>query len=45
MVGNVTFAVGGSFRRLQTGQVRQYIMFIAVAVIMLSVILFVWFPH
>jgi NADH-quinone oxidoreductase subunit L len=45
MLANVTYAVGGSFRRLQTGQLRQYIMFIAVAVIMLSVILFVWFPH
>jgi NADH-quinone oxidoreductase subunit L len=45
LMANVTYAVGGSFRRLQTGQLRQYLMLIAVAVIMLSVILFVWFPR
>jgi hypothetical protein len=45
LLGNATFRVGGSFRKLQTGQLRQYVMFIAVAVIMLSVMLYVWFPH
>jgi len=45
LLGNATFRVGGSFRKLQTGQLRQYVMFIAVAVITLSVMLYVWFPH
>jgi NADH-quinone oxidoreductase subunit L len=45
LLGNATFSVGGSFRKLQTGHLRQYIMFIAVAVITLSVMLYVWFPH
>ncbi|MDG2388308.1 MAG: NADH-quinone oxidoreductase subunit L [Planctomycetaceae bacterium] len=45
LLGTATFSVGSSFGKLQTGQMRQYVMFIAVAVVALSVVLFVWFPH
>ena len=45
LLGSATFRVGGSFRKLQTGHLRQYVMFIALAVVTLSVVLFVWFPH
>ncbi len=45
LTGSVTYSVGRSFRKLQTGNLRQYVMFIALSVLLLSVILFVWFPH
>ena len=44
LVGNSTFAVGRSFRVFQTGQLRQYVMFIAVGVLALFVLLFIAFP-
>ena len=44
LVGNVTFAVGRSFRVVQTGRLRQYVMFIAVGVLALFGLLFATFP-
>lgn len=44
LVGDATFAVGRSLRNVQTGQLRQYVMFIAVGVLMLFVLLFAFFP-
>ncbi len=44
LVGDVTFAIGRSLRNIQTGQLRQYVMFIAVGVLMLFVLLFAFFP-
>lgn len=40
LLANVTFAVGRSFRVLQTGRLRQYVMFIVVGVVGIGV--FVW---
>jgi len=44
LVGDATFAIGRSLRNVQTGQLRQYVMFIAVGVLMLFVLLFAFFP-
>lgn len=44
LVGKTTFAFGRSLRVFQTGQLRQYIMFIGVGVLALFVLLFVTFP-
>ena len=44
MVGQVTFSVGRSFRHVQTGKLRQYIMFIAMGVLALFAMLFALFP-
>ncbi len=44
LVGNATFNFGRSLRVFQTGQLRQYIMFIGVGVLALFVLLFVAFP-
>jgi len=43
-IGNVTFAFGRSLRVLQTGLLRQYVMFIAIGVVGLFLLLFVFFP-
>ncbi len=43
--GEVTFSAGKSLRAVQTGQLRQYIMFIAVGVVSLFVMLFVFLPR
>ena len=43
-LGSVTFAIGRSFRVIQTGLLRQYIVFIAVGVLTLFVLLFAALP-
>ena len=43
-IGNVTCTIGRSFRVIQTGLLRQYIMFIAVGVLALFVLLFAALP-
>lgn len=43
-VGEAVFAIGRSFRHVQTGRLRQYIMFIAVSVVMLFFVLFAYMP-
>lgn len=44
LVGDSTYAVGRSLRVLQTGRLRQYVMFIAVGVVSLFILLFAFFP-
>jgi NADH-quinone oxidoreductase subunit L len=44
LVGSATSKVGSSFRVLQTGRLRQYVMFIAVGVLALFVLLLAIFP-
>ena len=44
LIGTVTGKVGESFRVLQTGKLRQYVMFIAVGVLALFMLLFAVFP-
>ena len=44
LIGNSTFAVGCSLRVIQTGRLRQYVMFIVVGVVALFAILFTTFP-
>ena len=44
LVGSATTKVGHSFRVLQTGKLRQYVMFIAVGVLALFLLLFAVFP-
>ena len=44
LLGNSTFAVGRSLRVIQTGNLRQYVMFIVVGVVALFAILFTTFP-
>ncbi len=44
VVGDSTFAVGRSLRVLQTGRLRQYVMFIAVGVVSLFILLFAFMP-
>lgn len=43
--GEVTFSVGRSLRVLQTGQIRQYVTFIAVSVVSIFALLFVFLPR
>lgn len=43
--GEVTYRVGRSFKVIQTGRIRQYITFIAVSVVSLFVLLFVFLPR
>jgi NADH-quinone oxidoreductase subunit L len=43
-LAQATFAIGRSFRVIQTGQLRQYVMFIAVGVVSLFLLLFVFLP-
>jgi NADH-quinone oxidoreductase subunit L len=45
LVGNVTFSVGRKLRSVQTGKLRQYVMFIALGVLTLFVLLFAFFPQ
>jgi NADH-quinone oxidoreductase subunit L len=44
LLGNSTFAIGRSLRAVQTGRLRQYVMFIVVGVVALFAILFTTFP-
>ena len=44
VVGESTYAVGRSLRVLQTGRLRQYVMFIAVGVVSLFILLFAFMP-
>ena len=44
LLGTSTFAVGRSLRVVQTGRLRQYVMFIVVGVVALFAILFTTFP-
>ena len=44
-VGEATFSIGRSFRHVQTGRIRQYVMFIAVSVVMLFFVLFAYLPN
>lgn len=43
--GETTFSIGRSLRVVQTGRIRQYITFIAVSVVSLFVLLFVFLPR
>lgn len=45
VVGDATYAVGRSLRVLQTGRLRQYVMFIAVGVVSLFILLFAFLPR
>jgi NADH-quinone oxidoreductase subunit L len=45
VVGDTTFSVGRSFKRIQTGYLRQYVMFIAAGVLGLFVLMFVFLPR
>jgi NADH-quinone oxidoreductase subunit L len=44
LVGNAVFSVGRSLRTVQTGSLRQYVMFIALGVLTLFVLLYAGFP-
>lgn len=44
-VGDAIFAVGRSFRVIQTGSLRQYVMFIAIGVVALFMLLMMFFPQ
>lgn len=44
LLGNTTTSLGESLRYLQTGKLRQYVMFLAVSVVSLFIILFVLLP-
>lgn len=44
LVGDSTFAFGRSLKVIQTGRLRQYVMFIVVGVVALFAILFTTFP-
>jgi NADH-quinone oxidoreductase subunit L len=44
LIGNSTFSVGKSLQAVQTGRLRQYVMFIVVGVVALFAILFTTFP-
>lgn len=43
-IGETTMSAGRTFRTLQTGRIRQYVMFIAVSVVSLFVLLFIFLP-
>ena len=44
-MGDSVYSVGRSLRRVQTGVLRQYIVFIALGVLSLFVLLFMLFPQ
>ena len=44
LTADVIYATGRSFRRIQTGMLRQYVMFIAVGVLTLFILVFTFFP-
>ncbi len=43
-IGNVTFSAGRWLRHVQTGKLRQYVMFLALGLLALFALLFVMFP-
>ncbi|MBX3441301.1 MAG: NADH-quinone oxidoreductase subunit L [Planctomyces sp.] len=45
VVGDATYAAGASLRRLQTGRLRQYVMFIAFGVLGLFLLMFAFLPR
>ena len=45
LIGNATYTVGRSFRVVQTGLLRQYVMFIGVGVVALFLLLFLFLPQ
>lgn len=45
LVGNTVFRIGESVRNIQTGRLRQYVMFIAVGVLVMFMLLFTFFPQ
>ena len=45
VVGETTFSVGRSFKKIQTGNLRQYVMFIAAGVVCLFVLMFAFLPR
>ncbi len=45
VIGNSTFAVGNSLKVIQTGRLRQYVMFIILGVVALFAILLTTFPR
>ncbi len=45
LVGRATFSAGSSLRVVQTGRLRQYVMFIVVGVVALFAVLFTTFPN
>ena len=44
-LANGTFAVGYSLKRVQTGALRNYVMFIALGVVSLFVLVFAFLPR
>jgi NADH:ubiquinone oxidoreductase subunit 5 (subunit L)/multisubunit Na+/H+ antiporter MnhA subunit len=44
-MGDAIFAVGRSLRVIQTGNLRQYVMFIAIGVVALFMLLMMFFPQ
>ncbi len=45
VVGDGIFAIGRSLRVIQTGNLRQYVMFIAIAVVAIFMLLLMFFPQ
>ena len=43
--GEVTYATGRSLKGIQTGRLRQYVMFIALGVVSLFVLVFAFLPR
>jgi NADH-quinone oxidoreductase subunit L len=44
LVGETTFTIGRSIRHAQTGKLREYVMFIALGVIVLFAVLYAFYP-
>jgi NADH-quinone oxidoreductase subunit L len=44
LVGDVTYGIGRSLRNIQTGRLRQYVMFLAAGVVFLFLLLYTLFP-
>ena len=45
LIGHATFSAGSAMRVVQTGRLRQYVMFIVVGVVALFAVLFTTFPN
>ena len=45
LIGRATFSAGSSLRVVQTGRLRQYVMFIVVGVVALFAVLYTTFPN
>ena len=45
LLGNTVYKIGDSVRNIQTGRLRQYVMFIAVGVLVMFMLLFTFFPQ